>query len=112
MTGAGQRDTRVTFQRNTAGRSAMGGPAAEVWENIGSRWGKVLYGSGAERRSVAGERATQAITVRVLADSFTRGVLHTDRMSFDGLGWDITSIVPIGGAGPAYIDFTATASRD
>lgn len=112
MTGAGQRDARVTFQRNTAGRSAMGGPAPEVWGTIGSRWGKALYGSGAERRSTAGERATQAITVRVLADSFTRGVLHTDRLSMDGLAWDITSIVPIGGSSPAYIDITATASRD
>lgn len=112
MTAAGQRNARVIFQRNTGGRSAMGGAAAESWAALGTRWGNVLYGSGAERRSAAGEQAVQAITVRVLADTLTRAVTHKDRMSLDGLVWDITSIAPVGGAAPTYIDFTAMASRD
>lgn len=112
MTAAGQRNARVTFQRNTGGRSAMGGAAPESWTALGTRWGKPSYGSGAERRSAAGEQAVQAVTVRVLADTLTRSVTHKDRLSFDGLVWDITSIVPIGGAAPTYLDFTAMASRD
>lgn len=113
MTPAGQRNMVVLFQRNAAGRSPMGGAAAADWQALGtSRLAKVLYGTGAERRGVAGEQAAQAATFRVLADSLTRTVTHKDRIVFGGMNWDITNIAPIGGPSPREIEFTATASRD
>ena len=110
---AGQRNAAVQFQRNAAGRSALGGKAAENWQDLGAaRLAKVLYGSGAERRAAAGEQAVQAATFRLLADSVTGTVTVRDRISFDGLHWDITSVAPIGGPAPREYEFTATASRD
>jgi head-tail adaptor len=111
QTPAGQRIQAVTFQRNTAGRSAMGGLAAASWEALGSRRAKVLYGTGAERRGAAGELAVQPATFRLLADSLTRTITVKDRIAFLGGYWDITSIVPIGGPQATEIEFTAVAAR-
>ena len=112
MIDAGQRQYRISFERNNAGRSAMGGPASPSWQVLFTRFSNVRWGSSAERRAAAGEQAIQSGTFRVLADNQTRGVRHTDRIVFDGLSWDITSIAPIGGPAPREIEFTATASRD
>lgn len=109
MTPAGQRDKRITFQRAVRTRSSLGTPTAGAWSDLGARWAKVLYGSGAERRQAATEQAVQPATFRVLADTLTRSIIATDRISFDGLVWDITNISPIGR--PAEIEFTATANR-
>lgn len=112
MTPAGQRNTAVIFQRNGAGRTPMGGAAAPSWTTLGTRLGKVLYGTGAERRGAAGEQAVQAATFRVLADALTKTITQKDRIVLDGLAWDITSIAPIGAPAPREIEFTAMASRD
>jgi head-tail adaptor len=110
---AGDRNQAIQFQRNAGGRDALGGPGVADWQVLGgARMAKVLYGSGAERRGAAGEQASQAATFRLLADSVTRTVLQTDRITFDGLNWDITSIAPIGGPQAREIEFTALASRD
>ena len=112
MTPAGQRNKAIVFQRNAAGRSALGGKAAPSWQALGaSRLAKVLYGSGAERRAAAGEQAVQAATFRMLADSLTRSVTVMDRIAFDGLAWDITNIAPIGGPSATEIEFTAMTAR-
>lgn len=112
QTPAGQRDKLVVFQRDAAGRTAMGGIAAGNWQALGSRFAKVLYGSGAERRGAAGEAASQAATFRVLADAVTSTVTVRDRIAFLGRTWDITSAVPIGGPSGAEIEFTAVANMD
>lgn len=109
MTPAGKRDKRITFQRATVTRSALGGDSAPSWNTLCERWARVTYGTGAERRNAATEQSVQPATFRVLADSATRAVVATDRISFDGLAWDITGIAPIGA--PSEIEFTATASR-
>jgi head-tail adaptor len=111
MTPAGEFNQTLVFQRNIAGRSALGGKAAANWESIGSRKAKVLYGTGAERRGAAGEQAVQPATFRTRADSLTRTVKVTDRIAFLGQYWDITSVVPIGGPAPSEIEFTAIADR-
>ncbi|WP_408585920.1 head-tail adaptor protein [Novosphingobium sp.] len=112
-TPAGQRNKAVVFERNSGGRSALGGKAQPNWQPLGpARLAKVLYGSGAERRAAAGEQAVQAATVRVLADVLTRSVAVRDRITFDGLAWDITGVALIGGPVASEIEFTATASRD
>jgi len=109
VTPAGGRDKRITFERATTTRTALGGAGAPSWGILCARWAKVTYGNGAERRNAAVEQAVQPATFRVLADSETREVLATDRIVFDGLAWDITSIAPIGR--PSEIEFTATASH-
>ncbi len=111
-TPAGQRDKAIVFERGAATRGGLGQPGEKVWTAIGpSRLAKVLYGSGAERRQAAAEGAVQAATFRVLADSLTRTVVATDRISFDGLAWDVTGIAPIGGPVAYEIEFTAMANR-
>jgi hypothetical protein len=76
-----------------------------------SRLAKVLYGTGAERRAASVEGAVQTATFRVMADSLTRTVAITDRISFDGLVWDIGAISPVGGPVAYEIEFTGVASR-
>lgn len=108
MTPAGRRDTRVVFERATVARSALGGKTAGAgdWAAIGSRLGKVLYGTGAERREAAVEAGAQAATFRLLADSLTRTITLADRAVCRGLTYDLTGIAPIGND---EIEFTGTA---
>lgn len=109
---AGKRNARITFQRNGAGRSALGGKAAPSWADLFSRLALVRFGTSAERRAAAGEQAVQTATFRVLADSDVRGVTVRDRiLDADGLAWDVTGIAPIGAPAPSEIEFTATAAR-
>ena len=112
QTPAGERNKLITFQRNIAGRSPLGGTAAAIWESLGSRMAKVLWGSGAERRGAAGEQAGQPATFRVLADTITTTITVRDRIAYLGAYWDVTSAVPIGGPSGAEFEFTAVASRD
>ncbi|MDP3550613.1 MAG: hypothetical protein Q8R81_09470 [Novosphingobium sp.] len=115
---SGKRNTRVSFQRNSAGRSALGGRASANWGELFSRLASVTWGSSAERRSAAVEGAVQSATFRVLADQDTRGVLVTDRIvvtvaghMLEGIAFDITGSVPIGAPVPHEIEFTCTANR-
>lgn len=106
----GERDRTIRFERGSAARNALGGKAPLAWASLGTRLAKVLYGSGAERRAGGVEGAVQSATFRCLRDDLTRTIVVTDRIVFDGLNWDITSVAPIGRA-PAYIDFTGVAGR-
>lgn len=112
MTPAGERDQRIRFERATVTRSALGGKAAGSadWAALGSRWAKLRWGSGAERRAAAVEQATQAATFRVLADSLTRTVTEQDRIVHpqSGLTFDITGLAWIG---RSEIEFTGVAAR-
>ena len=106
---AGKRDKRISFQRNGAARSALGGKATPAWSELFKRWAAVRYGTGAERRAAAGEQAVQSATFIVLADSETKAITAKDRIVADGLSWDISGIALLG---RSDLEFTATASRD
>lgn len=115
---AARRDTRISFQRNGAGRSALGGKATSSWSELFTRLASVTWGSSAERRNAAVEGAVQSATFRVLADSETRSVIPTDRIVISadghmlaGVAFDITGIAPIGSPVPDEIEFTGTANR-
>lgn len=115
---AGRRDTRVSFQRDGAGRSALGGKAAASWAELFTRLASVSWGSSAERRNAAVEGAVQSATFRVLADAETRTVRVTDRIvvtaeghMLEGIAFDITGSVPIGAPVPHEIEFTCMANR-
>lgn len=113
---AARRDTRVSFQRNGAGRSALGGKASASWSELFTRLASVTWGSSAERRNAAVEGAVQTCTFRVLADSDTRSVLATDRIVMTDAGgnllaFDITGIAQAGSPVPDELEFTCTANR-
>lgn len=110
--GAGQRRENITFQSTNEARDSLGVMADGTWADIGTRLASVRFGSSGERREAAVEQATQAITFRVLADTLAETITAQDRISWDGLAFDITGIARIRPpAGAAEIEFTATASR-
>lgn len=113
MMAAGKRRHRIEFQVPAASRNALGGKAPASWAGIGTRLASVLYGSGGERRVAAGEGAVKTATFRTLADSLTRTITETHRISYDGLDWDIADITPISAIGTktSEIEFTATAAK-
>ena len=109
-TPAGQRRQRITFQRGAATRGSLGAKGPPSWSSVGTAKAKVLFGTGSERQKAGVEAAGQAATFRVLSNAVTRAVLVTDRISFNGLFWDITALSPLI-TSPAEIEFTAVASR-
>jgi head-tail adaptor len=101
---------RCTFQRPTVARGGLGVVQESAWADLGSRFCAVRFGSSAERREAAVERATQGATFRCIADALVRDVKVTDRIVHAGLTWDIVGLAPIG-HGPREIEFTAVAAR-
>lgn len=112
MIPAGQRNTRISFERDAGGDDALGGEGLGVWQQLFTCLASVRYGTSAERRAAAGEQASQTATFRVLANPAVRGVTVRDRIQCDGRAWDVTGIAPIGAPAPREIEFTATASLD
>lgn len=110
MTPAGQRDQRIAFERAGAPRGALGVKTPGAPVALGSRWAKVLFGTGAERRAAAVEQAVQSATFRCLADELTRTIVVSDSIVHRTVRYDVTGIAPIG-VGPAEFEFTGTASR-
>jgi SPP1 family predicted phage head-tail adaptor len=87
---AGERTTLVAFERGTAATDDYGGETL-TYANVATVAAKILYGTGAERRQAAQERAEQAATVMVNYTPTLASVVTKDRCTFDGFQWDITS---------------------
>lgn len=105
MTGAGDRDRLITFQRATVSEDDYGGEEP-IWGELEQAWAKVRFGSSQERREAAMEQASQVATFRVLSTTNLRTVTAKDRISWNGV-WDITGPgVPVGGEA-SEIEFTA-----
>lgn len=100
---AGKRDTRIAFERGVPVEDDHG-EEVPAWAEIGERWAAVLWGRGEERREAAREGGAQPATFVVLADSLTRTVLVTDRITGAGGTWNIRGIAPRAGA---EIEFSA-----
>lgn len=92
--GSRPRDRKVTFQR--AGAPTDDGYTVRPgeWEEYCVEWASVSFGTGQERREAAQKSASLPATFGVLANSKTRELSTTDRISFDGSFWDIISVVP------------------
>jgi hypothetical protein len=110
MIPAGQRNQRITFERDAGGDDALGGEGPGSWQTLLSCFALVRYGTSAERRAAAGEQAVQTATFRVLATTGARSVTVRDRIQCDGRAWDVTGIAPIGAPAPRELEFTATSS--
>lgn len=105
ITGAGDLDRRVTFQRpGSDAEDAMGVPV-EGWSDAFTCWADINYGTGRERREAGIEGADQSATVRVRASNSTKALTPANRIVFDGVSWDITSVAPFE---RTFIDFAAT----
>lgn len=94
MRGAGDRDRRIVFERNAPFTNDHG-DEVQGWQHLCKAWARVTFGSGAERRGAAQERATQTATFECLAIDTSRAAV-TDRIKFDGSLWDITSRALVG----------------
>lgn len=72
------------------------GEEVETWAAIGQEWANISYGKGSERRQAAMEQASQPATFYVDDNTRTAGLTAKDRISFNGVNWDIEGNVPSG----------------
>jgi len=97
--GAGDRNTKVTFERGTPVEDDYTSESHIDWSELQfshQAWAKITYGTGQERREAAQESASQAATIMCLWTPALADVGAKDRAIFNGAVWDITSTVPIG----------------
>lgn len=104
---AGELDRRIVIQRDTPTQDGHGNDV-DGWADLSTRWARVIYGSGMERRQAAQADASQTATFEVRRDSVTAAVTPADRILFDGLVWEIAGAVRLGRDGMA---FTAIARQ-
>ena len=93
----GRRQHLIVIER--ASRIDDGYTQTLDWENateVARPWVSGEYGCGAERREAAQERADQTATFKADWNPTLEGVVPTDRLTFDGAAWDITSAVTVG----------------
>ncbi|SCW77579.1 head-tail adaptor [Sphingobium faniae] len=92
---SGRRDRRIIIERATITRNPYNEPF-ETWGEYCREYAAVFYGNGTEQREAAQTQASQVASFEVLANSKTRAISVTDRISFGGGLWDIRSVAPIG----------------
>ena len=109
MIGAGDLDRRVQFQRASLSDDGFG--SVEVFADHGSAlWAKKTDVSDAERWRSA--EVSAGITSRfvVRSSNFTRDLTPKDRMTCEGVSYDISGIKEI--ARRQWIEITASARAD
>ncbi len=104
---AGRRDVLVSLERATVVQDPYGEEQL-TWGALGSEWCQLFYGRGDERRQAAMEQGQQAATFNMLANKRTRGLTLKDRLTADGVVWDIVGLAP---DTPGRGQFEATAVR-
>lgn len=94
---AGRLDRRITIQRATVAADAFGTPI-ETWADWACTNAHLSYpatGSGEQQHDAVHLATTTVIfTIR-----YRPGVLHTDRIVYDGNNYDITRIAESAGPG-------------
>lgn len=104
--GAGDRSSRILFERPTEGTTNEYNERVEGDPAIVARaWARVRFGTAQEKREAAQESAVQSATFECLSAPALRSVVATDRIRFDGSAWDISEIAPLD---RMKIRFTAT----
>ncbi|EQA96845.1 head-tail adaptor protein [Sphingobium baderi] len=92
---SGPRHDLIVIERATITRNPYNEPV-ETWTEYCREYAAVYYGNGTEQREAAQTQASQVASFEVLANSKTRTISVTDRISFGGGLWDIRSVAPIG----------------
>lgn len=90
---AGRLKYRVMFRRYTATEDAAG-HEIKTWADYAGAYADVVFSKGSERRDAAQEGASLPATFIVRRNDKTAALKVTDRIAFDGVEWDIVSIVP------------------
>lgn len=80
MPGAGELDKRIRFERETAGRDAMGGVASSGWLPLGTVWGRKVDASDGEKIAADQKTATLVCRFVVRSSTMTRDVTPKDRL--------------------------------
>lgn len=91
---SGTRNHLIIVERATITRNPYN-EQVETWGEYCRAYAAVFYGNGTEQREAAQTQASQVASFEVLANSKTRTISVTDRISFNGL-WDIRSVAPMG----------------
>lgn len=91
---ARNRHNLIIIERATITRNPYN-EQIETWAEYCREYADVFYGNGTEQREAAQTQASQVASFEVLANSKTRTISVTDRISFNGL-WDIRSVAPMG----------------
>jgi head-tail adaptor len=104
----GPRKWRVQVQRATVTRNGFN-EEVETWAKLCDAYAEIKFGTGAERREAAQERATAPATFIVPDTPLTRTLTPRDRISSNGI-WEITSAVP--GGFNDRIEVTAVRKAD
>ncbi len=89
----GKLNQRVTLQRRAAGEDAMG-QANGAWEDVAPLWAQVLPLRGREYFAAAAvqQETSVKVTIRYRPD-----VTPSMRLVWQGVPYDITSVVQLGG---------------
>ena len=95
MTDPGQRESLITIERGTPTGDDYGGETIS-WATLTTAYCRIKYGTGQERREAAQERAVQSATFECDWNPTLATVVPTDRISFEGVAWDIVSVAPLG----------------
>jgi SPP1 family predicted phage head-tail adaptor len=104
----GKLDRRVTVQSFTETENDFG-EITQTWADAQTLWAGVSYGTGKERREAAQDQSALRATFFVRSSTFTRAITPgANRLTFDGLTWDIESAVPSVKRGE-HVQITATA---
>ena len=98
MLQAGARDRRITLQRR-GGLTDAFGHEVESWAYLGTVWAERFDISDAERWRAAEVAAVVSTRFRVLRSSLTAGLTAKDRITSEGMVFDIQGIKQIGRAG-------------
>lgn len=106
MTSAGKMDRRVNVLRAAKSKDGFNADVL-TWHPFASRWAEAVPVNDAERLR-AGEVLGQKKYRFVLrSDPDTRTIDHRDRLTFDGLEYDINGVKEIGRR--EFVEITATA---
>lgn len=92
---AGDRNKLIFFVRPVTTTNDYNEPVEGSPATLARALARVRFGTGQERREAAQEAASMAATFECLLTPTLAGVLLTDRITFDGATWDITSRAPI-----------------
>lgn len=109
MTGAGDLDRRVQFQRATETEGPYG--AVQTWANHGvAVWASRRDVSDGEKWNASEMQATLLSRFRVRWSSFTDGLKASDRFTCDGRTWEIVGLKQVGRR--EFVEITASTGND
>lgn len=110
MTDPGQRHCLIVIQRQGAETDDGYTKLPGAWADYARAWARVSYGTSAERREAAQERASRTATFECDWSPALALVKSTDRLIAFDTGWDVTDAAVIGGNREVHI--TAVANLE